>query len=414
MSTETPKILIRSYNLNIDEAIDEFAPDSYKEGLYNLVDTVNPIIAHHEIVFVNPDGQEICLNGEAWNRRTAETNITAFFEESTLRASVTNTGMKHSGMELIAQGVAWEGSVEEWEKMYINSAEIVSFINEQNLDYHPFGIISEGQNSNSVVSTVLEGLKLNYPPEIQDINAPGSDRILLPSEPLILQKSDSQGWNTESLRNYAEILVLSMDKEMVRDQVRQDAVLEKPAVHMFDPNNFMPLQAESVLRAKSAFDVEPQQNYFRANTNSDVLVENAVIRFSHTDNSLLHVETLSPLAHSNNLEKLSERSGIPWVSHNRGQSDNIALMLVESSKDQESAQYFFEKFEFNSIVTGKVGDLYVIGVSLDEVEHLSDDEITILSDALKQNFHDGNIIEQGKTFSPSYDYNSRAVIPGIM
>lgn len=411
---ENPKILVRSYNLRFNDVVDAYAPDVLKAGLNDFVDAIEPVIAHNEIVFVNPDGQEICLNGEGWNRETAQTDITAFFKDSTLRASITSAGMKHAGLELIEEGVAWEGNVKEWEEMYLKSAEISSFINDQNLDYHPVGIVSEGQNSNSVVSTILKGLKLNYPAAIQSLNAPGSDRILLPSEPLLLQNGDMDNWNTESLHDYAEILVLGIDKEMVHDQVLQDKLLDKTPVDIFEPDNVLPLQAESVLRAKNILDTEPQQRYFQADTNIDSLEKNALIQFSYTSSPITHLETHIPSIRSENLEKLSAQSGVNWITHNSDVSGNVVLLPIKDYKDQDNAQNFFEKFEFSAIVTGEIDGHKVIGLSLDEIDNRSDDEITALSRALKQNFRDADIVEQEQTFSPNYDYNARAVIPGIM
>lgn len=134
---------------------------------------------HHEIVFRLPNGKMFMgLNGQAVDRETGESSnftiqpnkslrISASIYEATEGAYTTATLMRGSGDEVL-------------QKMG-QALEAAQFINDSNLTYVPVDPISCSQNSNSVATSILHAMELEYPPEIEELWAPGECRDLLPA-----------------------------------------------------------------------------------------------------------------------------------------------------------------------------------------------------------------------------------------
>lgn len=134
------------------------------------------IATHFEIAFRLPNGKIFkALNGDPYDRDTGQ-RVESFDNDHTLRVS---TGFyKGNDPDIIP---VFSGTGREVMQKFGQALETGVIINGQNLEYRAFGLGEPGQNSNSVVATLLKAMGLKFPPAAEAYNAPGSERILLPA-----------------------------------------------------------------------------------------------------------------------------------------------------------------------------------------------------------------------------------------
>lgn len=236
MTEENYKIGIRSYEVPLGN---------------DLLEAITPTAVHHEIVFTQPDGTEYFLNGQAWDRDTGTPEITSLFGDNTLRAdiSLSNIG-RGTSLTLLTESTCWEGNKDDWDVKFMRAAEVSSFINDQNLEYSPIGIISEAQNSNSVTSTVMTAMGTTYPPEIEALFAPGDDRVIIPDDRLLLQIGEFDDVTRDSLIHYVEAVMQSVEAKAIKEQILDDGINKKQITNDFDPKNAVKFSHEEFLQFK--------------------------------------------------------------------------------------------------------------------------------------------------------------------
>lgn len=164
---------------------------------YEVIDLplMDPYV-HNEIGFYEiKDGEATPLlfcNGLHFNRQGNDSDSISFLDPNdTLRVlclpvpvyELQNTDMGFLDSQTIHIG----NTIEEFIDMSIRAFETATFINSQNLDYIPYSMGDEAQNSNSVARTLVKAMSndervLDFSMSGLDMNAPGHNRVLLPSQ----------------------------------------------------------------------------------------------------------------------------------------------------------------------------------------------------------------------------------------
>lgn len=142
---------------------------------------------HNEIIFEN-NGQVVAsFNGNPWKRETGQMNYPGVGDNNTLRVNVmpgqTIADVTAPGkFPVLGTQTLYAGNdPARFAEMLGRATEAATFINAQNLDYIMVDPLRVGQNSNSVAHTLTEAMGLRYPPETENLWAPGHGRNLLPT-----------------------------------------------------------------------------------------------------------------------------------------------------------------------------------------------------------------------------------------
>lgn len=141
---------------------------------------------HNTILIRDGDGkpQEL-LNGQAYDRDTGKGVTTALNPlTNTIRVSLENgeAYMRRANADHYKpiETRAFTGSKEDVQNKLEQMVQAAHYLNDQNLSYVPFAVFRNGQNSNSVVRTLVEAAKIDYPQAVKDLFTPGENRTILP------------------------------------------------------------------------------------------------------------------------------------------------------------------------------------------------------------------------------------------
>ena len=159
---------------------------------------VDPILGvkptHADLVF-NIDGKEFRIIGYPYNAQTGMPTMhgsgaEVFTQDHRLKAMVTpNSPDVASGWEGHFHGskenhietqTLFTGDSASVLERFAKALKAVDHINKSDISYHAVGLIVPGQNSNSVVGTVLHAIGLEYKPTDPSHSAHGNNRILTP------------------------------------------------------------------------------------------------------------------------------------------------------------------------------------------------------------------------------------------
>jgi len=159
---------------------------------YEIASVVGLPAAHNEILFMIDEKTQLALHGMAFDRYSGNPKPAPLAGFNTLQV-VGSKSFSDKGMKLLGSATIFEGDLSEMYELLGRAAEAGNYINKKNLDYvvigSPFG---HAQNSNSVASTLIKAMGLTYPPEIENIWAPGHERTLIPNN----WKSEFEGTAT--------------------------------------------------------------------------------------------------------------------------------------------------------------------------------------------------------------------------
>jgi|GEM_PF-2939304 len=204
--------------------------DEYKISVksYELIDPIitEPAV-HNEIAFTCNGKTLLAFNGDAWDRDEGEMRFPSMSGRDTLRVRATlgislEEGMAKQGLSekfpLISEATLFNGSQEEFAEHAIKALEAAEFINHQNIDYIIIGAFTPGQNSNSVAHTLTHAMGLEYPPEAENLWAPGHGRILLPNN----WHSSIEGRSDEDRVAYIKDALERLNESNVGEQVQWD------------------------------------------------------------------------------------------------------------------------------------------------------------------------------------------------
>ncbi len=339
LTEENYKIGIRSYEV-------PFGND--------LLEAITPTAVHHEIVFTQPDGTEYFLNGQAWNRDTGTPECTSLLGDNTLRADISSSNIgRGASLTLLTESTCWEGDKDDWNVKFMRAVEVSSFINDQNLEYSPVGIISEAQNSNSVTSTVMTVMGTTYPPEIEALFAPGADRVIIPEDRLLLQIGEFDDVTRDSLNRYVEAVMQSVDAKAVKEQILDDGINAKPVTNDFDPNKAVKFSHEELLQFKM-----PVENNIDSEPSSveEPSINNAQINYESGVNGTAYTAQVSGLKQGTPLVDFDEGvtiDGVPVenVFAQASNPDPSDIMLVDARSILQPDPSTQPSFEINTDVT---------------------------------------------------------------
>ncbi|MFP4464144.1 MAG: hypothetical protein ACLFP8_02840 [Alphaproteobacteria bacterium] len=204
------------------------------EILVRSYEVIDPIITepavHNEISFREYGDITLSLNGEAWDRETGLVNVCSMSGDDSLRISSISNGsyedlLKQSGnsesFPLVSEVTLFASSDPREFDVYLAKAlEVSEFINSQNMDYIMLcGFGCPGQNSNSAAHTIAEAMGLKYPPEAENLWAPGHDRVLLPTQ----WRSVFDGSHSDSsLYSYIQDAITRLTRHAVSLEVKND------------------------------------------------------------------------------------------------------------------------------------------------------------------------------------------------
>jgi len=176
---------------------------------------------HNTVLIRDGEGNARELfNGQAFDRKTGKGMTTALNPlTNTLRVSIENGAAymrrSHADRYKPEEAQIFSGSQAEVEARLGKMTQAGHYINDQNLSYVPFGILRHGQNSNSVVRTLVEAAGLSYPQKIRDLFTPGENRTLLP-------QNWKNAFNALTCSDYMCGLMNGLQLKQLSEQVRLD------------------------------------------------------------------------------------------------------------------------------------------------------------------------------------------------
>jgi len=183
---------------------------------------------HHEIVFLLPNGKMFMgMNGQAFDRETGESDNFTIQPNKSLRVSASvykATDGEYTTATLM------RGSGEEVLQKLGQAVEAAHFINESNLTYVPVDPITCSQNSNSVATSILHAMGLEYPPEIEELWAPGECRDLLPEH-----WESHYDYTTDRHLYHLKEAVEALGKKAIAEDVINDPPAD-PNVYPYQPS----------------------------------------------------------------------------------------------------------------------------------------------------------------------------------
>jgi len=222
---------------------------------YNLPGAANA--KHLALSLHGPDGHLIQeLNGMSVHRTTKKFGTAEVFEENDTIQVISsytpfNQGFFDQGLfgpavgaspvsdhELDKESVLFKGTYEEVMAKLILAQRAALIINLRNMDYVATGgLLTPGQNSNSVISTLVQSMGLKMPEDIASLWAPGSGRTLLP--PAIMDHIAQQIINSppDVLRYIITKNIDFLKEGSVKGNINSTPEMSEEGKGLIDPND---------------------------------------------------------------------------------------------------------------------------------------------------------------------------------
>lgn len=185
---------------------------------HKVIGIGNIVAVHNEVAFYRNGETLLAINGNAHDNQTGELNTFTISPGGTLRVSAGDTtyGQGSYPMQLVGSVTLGTNLTREEFLEKVKTVVAASqYINDNKIEYVVIGGPTyEGQNSNSVATTLITAMGYQYPQnEFSGLWAPGAKRNLLP-----------EGWTHHLTDGTFFAAMLTLDHNKVTQQVRDDNI----------------------------------------------------------------------------------------------------------------------------------------------------------------------------------------------
>lgn len=235
---------------------------------------------HHEIVFRNPDGYEIAFNGNPHDRESGYRQGISLHGRDTLRVMAEHGTMEDRDFsnQFPAVGEEIIHATQDPDEALVKMGKAMEagrLINAQNMDYVIMDVFEPGQNSNSVVNTIVKAMGLEIPDEVREHWAPGIDRNLLP-EDHVSRFDQNLPEGDYIMEAMDDLNIANVSKQVENDPNPYEGYSVRKAGHPANKGNSVTLDKD---RTGRAFDpekmVEPRPLPHEQTDNAEIATEQA-------------------------------------------------------------------------------------------------------------------------------------------
>lgn len=201
---------------------------------------------HNEIIFEHNGKPMMSMNGNPWKRETGQPNFPGIGDNNTLRVGMMEgrtikDNDTAGNFPVVGEQTLYQGNdPAKFLELVGRAAEAAKFVNAQNLDYIMVDPLRTAQNSNSVAHTLTHAMGLEYPPETENLWAPGHGRLLLPEghRSVFEDMKNNPNWmNDPNLTGYFNVTLAELEAlkdPNVGQQVLKDPKTPNAAPHISD------------------------------------------------------------------------------------------------------------------------------------------------------------------------------------